>query len=130
MPNALTAWPDERTERLKVLWAEGASSATVIGRELGMSRNAILGKVHRLGLESRAIEPRPKVTKAEKQRVAIDNPSDFGGVRRPSRVNRTRAHEGMRTISIAETNRILQEPTKNQLRAMLAEAVRNTAAMG
>lgn len=134
MPNALTAWPDERTERLKTLWAEGSKSATIIGAELGVSRNAVLGKVHRLGLESHFVAS----TKKQKPRVVYVRPLNLASskgfrgeeVAKPTRITRTRYHEGMKTVSISETNRILSEPTKNQLRAMLAEAVRNTAAMG
>ncbi len=48
------AWTDERVERLKELWAQGLS-ASQIARELGgVTRNAVIGKVHRLGLASRA----------------------------------------------------------------------------
>ena len=46
-----SAWTDERVDRLKRLWLEGWT-AQQIARELkdGISRNAVLGKVHRLGL--------------------------------------------------------------------------------
>lgn len=42
-------WSDERVERLRALFADGLS-ASQIGAELGCSRNAIIGKSHRLGL--------------------------------------------------------------------------------
>ena len=46
------AWTDDRVEILKKLWAEGLS-ASQIARELGdVTRNAVIGKVHRLGLAS------------------------------------------------------------------------------
>lgn len=49
-------WPQERTEKLKQLWAEG-HSASIIGRMLGdgITRCAVLGKVHRLGLPPRIV---------------------------------------------------------------------------
>lgn len=51
------AWTDERVEKLKELWADG-QSASQIARELGgVSRNAVIGKVHRLGLSNRGAEP-------------------------------------------------------------------------
>lgn len=50
-------WTDERTERLKALWADDALTASVIARRLGISRNAVLGKVHRLGLSNRRAPP-------------------------------------------------------------------------
>src|SRR5689334_16264050 len=47
-------WTDERVEQLKSLWNEGLS-ASQIARALGsVTRNAVIGKVHRLGLAGRA----------------------------------------------------------------------------
>ena len=54
------AWTDDRVEILKKLWAEGLS-ASQIARELGdVTRNAVIGKVHRLGLAGRASPTKPK----------------------------------------------------------------------
>lgn len=48
------SWTDERVEQLKKLWADGLS-ASQIARVLGeVTRNAVIGKVHRLGLSGRA----------------------------------------------------------------------------
>ena len=50
----LMSWTDERVEILKKMWGEG-QSASVIAKELGgVTRNAVIGKVHRLGLSNRA----------------------------------------------------------------------------
>lgn len=47
------SWTDDRVETLKRLWAEG-QSASQIAKELGgVTRNAVIGKVHRLGLSNR-----------------------------------------------------------------------------
>ncbi|MCC5988075.1 MAG: GcrA cell cycle regulator [Pararhodobacter sp.] len=47
------SWTDERVELLKKMWVEGRS-ASQIAKELGsVTRNAVIGKVHRLGLSSR-----------------------------------------------------------------------------
>ncbi|MGQ0567279.1 MAG: GcrA family cell cycle regulator [Gemmobacter sp.] len=47
------SWTDERVETLKKMWAEG-QSASLIAKELGgVTRNAVIGKVHRLGLSNR-----------------------------------------------------------------------------
>ena len=51
-------WTDEKTELLKKLWPTGKLSASEIGDELGMSRNSVIGKVHRLGLSARAKTPK------------------------------------------------------------------------
>jgi GcrA cell cycle regulator len=51
------AWTDERVELLKKLWNDGLS-ASQIAAELGnVTRNAVIGKVHRLGLSGRAKNP-------------------------------------------------------------------------
>ena len=52
------SWTDERVERLSTLWL-GGRSASQIATELGegVSRNAVIGKVHRLGLSGRAVPP-------------------------------------------------------------------------
>lgn len=48
------SWTDERVELLKKMWIEG-KSASQIAKELGsVTRNAVIGKVHRLGLSSRS----------------------------------------------------------------------------
>lgn len=54
----LPIWSDERVEQLKKLWQAGLSSSQ-IAAELGagITRNAVIGKVHRLGLSGRRKEP-------------------------------------------------------------------------
>ncbi|MGH6659052.1 MAG: GcrA family cell cycle regulator, partial [Sphingomicrobium sp.] len=60
------SWTEERIERLKKLWADG-STASQIAEELGgVSRNAVIGKAHRLGLEQRPSPVKPGEEKAKK----------------------------------------------------------------
>src|SRR6202051_4654018 len=47
-------WTDERVELLKKLWADGLSAAQIAAELGGITRNAVIGKVHRLGLSGRA----------------------------------------------------------------------------
>jgi len=52
------SWTDERVEQLRQLWIEGKSAsniASALGH--GLTRNAVIGKVHRLGLAGRAKAP-------------------------------------------------------------------------
>ena len=58
------SWTDERVETLKTLWTEGLSASQIAKQLGGVSRNAVIGKVHRLGLEGRA---KPNVKKADQQ---------------------------------------------------------------
>ena len=88
------SWTDERVERLSKLWMEGRS-ASRIAAELGngVSRNAVIGKIHRLGLSARnpvaaGLEPgreKPKVVAKTEPRVtapsepaAVSAPKPFG----------------------------------------------------
>lgn len=94
------SWTDERVETLKRMWAEG-QSASQIAKELGgVTRNAVIGKVHRLGLSNRvggkdeeeaapaapaaapraeptpaAARPEPAAPKAEPPRPAAERPA-------------------------------------------------------
>ncbi|MEO6224622.1 MAG: GcrA family cell cycle regulator [Sphingomicrobium sp.] len=59
------SWTEERIERLKKMWHDG-STASQIAEELGgVSRNAVIGKAHRLGLEQR-----PSPVKAGEDKAA------------------------------------------------------------
>ncbi len=47
-------WTDERVDMLKKLWADGLSASQIAAQLGGVSRNAVIGKVHRLNLPGRA----------------------------------------------------------------------------
>lgn len=53
-------WTEERVELLKKLWAEGFSASQIASRLGEVSRNAVIGKVHRLGLAGRATTCQPR----------------------------------------------------------------------
>jgi GcrA cell cycle regulator len=57
MTDSSVTWNDERVEQLKKLWAEGRSASQIAAEIGGVSRNAVIGKVHRLGLSGRAKAP-------------------------------------------------------------------------
>ena len=60
------SWTDERVEILTKLWADGLS-ASQIAKELGgVTRNAVIGKVHRLGLSGRAKAPSSSAKRAKR----------------------------------------------------------------
>lgn len=53
------SWTDERVETLKKLWQEGHSASQIAKHLGGVTRNAVIGKVHRLGLSGRAAPSQP-----------------------------------------------------------------------
>lgn len=82
------SWTDERVELLRKLWSEGLS-ASQVAAELGpgITRNAVIGKIHRLGLAERAktvVSSRPRVAKAPRPatqaRVGASGPMVSGNV--------------------------------------------------
>ena len=65
MTDTANVWTDERLEKLKELWSQGLSISQ-IGEALGVSRNAIAGKAHRMGLPKRPSPiSRPKAVMPE-----------------------------------------------------------------
>jgi len=57
----VASWTDERVEALARLWGEGLSASQIAAQLGGVTRNAVIGKVHRLGLSGRnkAAAPAP-----------------------------------------------------------------------
>jgi GcrA cell cycle regulator len=53
------SWTDERVETLKKLWQDGHSASQIAKQLGGVTRNAVIGKVHRLGLSGRAAPSTP-----------------------------------------------------------------------
>lgn len=62
-------WNDERIEMLKKLWADGLSASQIAAQLGGITRNAVIGKVHRLGLSGRAKTPSSAVPRVRRQRT-------------------------------------------------------------
>ncbi len=58
------SWTEERIDRLKKMWHDGATASQIAEELGGVSRNAVIGKAHRLGLEQR---PSPVKAGEEKE---------------------------------------------------------------
>ncbi|WP_223565221.1 GcrA family cell cycle regulator [Agrobacterium tumefaciens] len=72
------AWTNERVAKLKRLWSEGLSASQIAAQLGGVSRNAVIGKVHKLNLpgrsrgphiETRSIAARSPTTNQHRQEV-------------------------------------------------------------
>jgi len=69
------SWTDDRVEILKKMWGEG-QSASQIAKELGgVTRNAVIGKVHRLGLSNRTTTGAPAPAAAAPKPEAKPKPA-------------------------------------------------------
>lgn len=87
LPAPSPGWTDERVDRLKTLYAEGLSCSQIASEIGHVSRNSIIGKVHRLKLERRGAnsnrlvngskpgpKPKPKAERAFRPRVTHESP--------------------------------------------------------
>ncbi len=72
---AESGWSDDRITTLKTLWLDGLSASQIAGRLGGVTRNAVIGKVHRLGLSGRAEPSKP---------ARLERPSRPQRARRPA----------------------------------------------
>jgi len=79
------SWTDEIVEQLKQHWGEGKSASQIAGLlGHGFSRNAVIGKVHRLGLAGRAKSPSQAASRPRQPRTLLGGPRL--GAARPSAV--------------------------------------------
>ncbi len=103
----MATWTEDRVEMLKKLWAEGLSASQIATRLGGVTRNAVIGKVHRLGLSGRVTPSRNSRPRASKPR----QPSH------PGRVNsyRSAGATALKTETAAQTAP-LPEPEPAPLR--------------
>ena len=75
------SWTEERIERLKKMWTDGATASQIADELGGVSRNAVIGKAHRLGLEQR---PSPVKAGEEKEKKAAPAPAAAAPAARPA----------------------------------------------
>jgi GcrA cell cycle regulator len=59
------SWTDERIDRLKSLWTQGMTASQIADELGGVSRNAVIGKAHRLGLQARPSPVKPNESDEE-----------------------------------------------------------------
>ncbi|MET0258334.1 MAG: GcrA family cell cycle regulator [Methylobacterium sp.] len=83
MVEAVPGWTDERVDLLRRLWEEGLSASQIAAQLGGVTRNAVIGKVHRLGLAGRVkpngtagqVNGRKKVDDAEAAVAPAEEPT-------------------------------------------------------
>jgi len=60
------SWNDERVEQLKAMWGQGSSASQIAKILGGVTRNAVIGKAHRLGLSGGAKPAQPRAELRER----------------------------------------------------------------
>ena len=81
-------WADETIIRLRELWDEGHSTAE-IGRRLGVSKNAVVGKAHRLDLPRHLVGRNP-------------GPEVLGGAAQGGRGDLRDLRDGLAAVGVAD----------------------------
>ena len=69
------SWTEERIERLKKMWHDGSTASQIADALGGVSRNAVIGKAHRLGLEQRPSPVKPGEEKEAKKPASAAAPA-------------------------------------------------------
>ncbi|MGB7206820.1 MAG: GcrA family cell cycle regulator [Anderseniella sp.] len=86
-PSQKLPWTDERVELLKKMWAEGLSASQIAGKLAGgVTRNAVIGKVHRMGLSGRVTRARVSTPRTRKTREP-SHPGRTGTASGPHRID-------------------------------------------
>lgn len=109
------SWTDERVELLKKLWSDGLSASQIAGELGGITRNAVIGKVHRLGLSNRvggadkdeAVAAKPEVVEAAKPAARVEP------ARAPEPVRA--APEPVRPAVVTQAAPVTQLPARKQI---------------
>jgi GcrA cell cycle regulator len=83
------SWTDERIDRLKQYWSKGMTASQIADELGGVSRNAVIGKAHRLGLQSRPSpvkpnEPAPAAAPAARPAVQAETPAPVAPAAAPA----------------------------------------------
>ena len=84
MTDSGATWTEERVEMLKKLWSEGLSASQIAAEIGSVTRNAVIGKVHRLGLSGRG-----KAKSASPQRAKKSPRTPSAPIALPQPVNRS-----------------------------------------
>lgn len=109
------SWTDERVSRLTKLWSEGLSASQVAAELGGVTRNAVIGKIHRLGLSGR---DKPAAKSGTRQKRAAGTTGYSRANRTPNRTAKSRNGVITTRSSVAQPvveDLIAPEPLKIKL---------------
>lgn len=95
------SWTNERVELLEKLWKEGKSAAEIAKELGGVTRNAVIGKAHRLGLSGRPQTPKKETVKAT---AAKKTPEKTSAAAAPARMVVETAEKPENGLTILDLN--------------------------
>ena len=109
--NEKMPWTDDRVELLKKLWAEGHSASQIAAKlGQGVTRNAVIGKVHRLNLSGRATQQRSTEPRAPRKTREPSHPSRTMGSPSMPRTGGNTAFKPMPQVQAQPRQLALPEP--------------------
>jgi len=107
------SWTDERVARLTKLWSEGLSASQVAAELGGVTRNAVIGKIHRLGLSGRD-KPASKSGPRQKRTARTNG---------YSRANRSTSRTA-KTNNVANLAKVSSQPIDHSVDLVAPEPLR------
>ncbi|MEL6998909.1 MAG: GcrA family cell cycle regulator, partial [Pseudomonadota bacterium] len=106
------SWTDERVEKLKELWTEGMSASQIAKVLGGVTRNAVIGKVHRLGLSNRAGGDEAKTAEAPKAKPASAAPKPAAEPVKPTAPEPVKADAPVPAPVVRRTAPVIRDATQ------------------
>ena len=92
------SWTEDRVSRLTKLWADGLSASQIAADLGGVTRNAVIGKVHRLGLSGRAKPASSTASRIKRQ----PRSAGYASTRAPRATARTSGANALNIDAVAE----------------------------
>ncbi len=102
------SWTEDRVSKLAKLWADGLSASQVAAELGGVTRNAVIGKVHRLGLSARA-KPAGRSNTGGRRKPASRKGTGTGGYSTTSRMNRSKTGRTTSDLIVKTKPKIAEE---------------------
>ncbi len=119
------AWTDERIKELTKLWAEGQSASKIAETLGGVTRNAVIGKVHRLGLSNRAdTTDKPALTKKRGRPAKVKNNQNDVKLGNPSEKT---SSDNKKTTKLESFDQFENEVDDTMVSTLNAETLANVA---
>lgn len=108
-------WDSNMLKKLKSLVGKGLSTAEM-GKKLGMSKNAVVGKLNRLGWNAKAVEPEPKKAKVSVKTKKSDSKKGLTGI-----IAKVSAKKSAEKKIVTKTDKSVKGKTEKKTTAKVKE---------